>query len=300
MTTGTPLPEGMPGRTAVGTIVLGSEHYPAGLVDAVRQSTVAAAAVARAWVGRGDKFSADAAAVAAMRKVLLAAPFRGTVVIGEGEKDEAPMLANGEVLGSAAEPECDIAVDPLDGTRLVAEGIPGSICVVALAPRGALFSATDVYYMDKLIAGHAGHGVLDITASPTANARALADALGKPIAELSVAVLDKPRHERLVAELRALGAQVRLRAEGDVAAAVTAGTPGGDVDLVMGIGGTPEGVVTACAVRALGGFMEARLAPQLAEQLRRAEAAGYDLHRVLRLDDLVASDQVLFASTAVD
>ena len=279
--------------------VLGGEHYPAELVDAVRAATVAAALAAGAWFGRGDKNAADAAAVAAMRAELLPAPFAGYVVIGEGEKDEAPMLANGEELGSGQGPACDIAVDPLDGTRLVQEGLPGSVCVIALAPRGTLFDPRDVFYMDKLISSAPARGVLDLRATPSENVSRLADALGKPVTEITVAVLDKPRHASLVAELLAVGARVVLAGEGDVSAAIDAATPGGHIDLAMGIGGTPEGVLTACAIRALDGFMEGRLAPQNDDQLRLALAAGHDLDRVLTLDDLVASDRVLFASTPV-
>jgi len=279
--------------------VLGAEHYDTDLVEAVRAATSAAALAAGAWFGRGDKNAADAAAVAAMRAVLLPAPFAGVVVIGEGEKDEAPMLANGEELGSGSGPACDIAVDPLDGTRLVQEGLPGSVCVIALAPRGTLFDPLDVFYMDKLISSAPARGVLDLRATPTENVRRLADALGKPVTELTVAVLDKPRHTSLVAELRAAGAQIVLAGEGDVSSAIAAATPDGPIDLAMGIGGTPEGVLTACAVRAVNGFMEGRLAPQSDKQLRMALAAGHDLDRVLTLDDLVASDRVLFASTPV-
>jgi len=281
------------------TTVLGAEHYSAELVDAVRAATNAAATAAGTWYGRGDKNAADAAAVAAMRAELLAAPFAGLVVIGEGEKDEAPMLANGEELGSGQGPACDIAVDPLDGTRLVQEGLPGSVSVIALAPRGTLFDPLDVFYMDKLISSAPARGVLDLRATPTDNVRRLAEALGKPVTEITVAVLDKPRHASLVAELLGIGAQVELAGEGDVSSAIAAATPGGRIDLAMGIGGTPEGVLTACAVRALHGFMEGKLAPQTDEQLRMALAAGHDLDRVLTLDDLAASDRVLVVSSPV-
>jgi fructose-1,6-bisphosphatase II len=279
--------------------VLGAAHYPVELVEAVRESTVAGAAAAVTWFGRGDKNAADAAAVAAMRAVLVLAPFAGRVVIGEGEKDDAPMLANGEELGSGLGPACDIAVDPLDGTRLVQEGLPGSVSVIALAPRGALFDPTDVFYMDKLISSAPARGVLSLRATPTENVRRLAAVVGKPVAEITVAVLDKPRHSALVAELRTIGVRVVLAGEGDVSAAIIAASPGGAVDLAMGIGGTPEGVLTACAVRALNGFMEGRLAPQSDAEMRMALAAGHDLDRVLTLDDLVSSDRVLFASTPI-
>ena len=288
----------VPGGPIDPTTVLGAEHYSVELVAAVRSATQAAATAAGGWFGRGDKNAADAAAVAAMRAELLSAPFAGVVVIGE-EKDEAPMLANGEELGSGDGPACDIAVDPLDGTRLVQEGLPGSVCVIALAPRGTLFDPRDVFYMDKLISSTPARGVLDLRATPTDNVRRLAEALGKPVSEITVAVLDKPRHAGLVAELRGIGARVELAGEGDVSSAIAAATPGGRIDLAMGIGGTPEGVLTACAVRALHGFMEGRLAPQTDDQLRMALAAGHDLDRVLTLDDLAGSDRVLFASSPV-
>lgn len=278
--------------------MIASPRYDEALRAVVAESVRAAARAARDWYGRGDKNAADEASVAAMRAVLLAAPFDGTVVIGEGEKDEAPMLANGERLGAGG-PACDIAVDPLDGTRLTAEGVPGSVCVIALAPRGTMFDPRDVFYMDKLIASAAGHGVLSLDATPTANVTALAAALGKPVSELRVAVLDKPRHAAVIAELRASGCSLQLRGEGDVSIAIEAADPDGSIDLVLGVGGTPEGIVAACAVRALGGFLQGRLAPQTAAQREQAIAAGHDLDRVLSLDDLVSSDDVLFASASV-
>jgi fructose-1,6-bisphosphatase II len=272
--------------------VIGGAGYPPELVARVRESTVSAAAAASAWLGRGDKNAADQAAVAAMREVLATAPFDGTVVIGEGEKDGAPMLANGERLGIGGR-ALDIAVDPLDGTRLVADGLPGSICVIALAPAGTMFSRNDVFYMDKIVAGAAGHGILDLRNTVAENVTALATALGTTPAQLVVVVLDKPRHATLRAELAAAGVTPRLVGEGDISAAVAAADTDGDVDLVLGIGGTPEGVVAACAVRALGGFMQGRLAPQTVGEPRD----GID--RILELDDLVASDDVLFISTSV-
>jgi len=274
------------------TTVIGGSGLSPELIARVREATEAAAEAARAWFGRGDKNAADAAAVAAMRSVLATAPFDGTVVIGEGEKDDAPMLANGERLGSGG-PALDIAVDPLDGTRLVAEGLAGSICVIALAPAGALFARNDVFYMDKIVAGAAGRGILDLRNSVADNVAALSSALGKAPSELVVVVLDKPRHLGLRRELEAAGVAPRLVGEGDISAAVQAAIPGGGIDLVLGIGGTPEGVVAACAVRALGGFMQGRLAPQTPVEPRD----GID--GILELDDLVESDDVLFVSTSV-
>jgi fructose-1,6-bisphosphatase II len=277
-------------------MVLGAESHPVELVAALARATEEAAAAARAWWSKRDKNAADEAAVAAMRAVLMHAPFDGTVVIGEGEKDAAPMLANGERLGRGG-PAYDIAVDPLDGTRLVAEGLPGSIAVIALAPRGAMFDPAGVFYMDKLICAGAGRGIVDIRRSVAENLVAFADATDRSAADLVVVVLDKPRHTKLIADIRATGATARLIGEGDVAWAVSAASR--EVDFVLGIGGTPEGIVAACAVRALGGFMQGRLAPQSAEQVTAALAAGHDLDRVLELDALVSSDSVLFVSTAI-
>lgn len=281
------------------TSVLGGANYSPELVAALVRATEAAAAASRPWVGLRDKNAVDAAAVAAMRDVLANAPFAGTVVIGEGEKDRAPMLANGERLGSAETPECDIAVDPLDGTRLAAEGLPGSICVIAVAPRGSLLGVTDVFYMEKIVSSSLAIDVLDIRRSVADNLHAYAAAKGAPVETLVVVVLDKPRHSNLIAEIAATGATARLVGEGDVSAAVAAASEGTDVDLVLGIGGTPEGIVAACAVRALGGFMQGRLAPQSERQLEIAIAAGHDLERVYELHDLVSSEKVLFVSSPV-
>ncbi|MBG6056585.1 fructose-1,6-bisphosphatase II [Cryobacterium sp. MP_M5] len=288
-----------PSEGGAETTVIGAEAWPADLVEAIRSSTAAAALAARAWVGRGDKIAADAAAVAAMRAVLMGAPFSGTVVIREGEKDAAPMLANGERLGSGQGPECDIAVDPLDGTSLAALARPGAVSVIAIAPRGTMFDPAGVFYMEKLIAGAAGLGVLDLRRSPTENLRAYAAASGLAETSLTVAVLDKPRHAALIRELRAAGATVSLTAEGDVSTAIAAATPGTALDLVMGIGGTPEGVIAACAVRALGGVMLGRMAPQSEAEALGAHAAGRDLARLFDVSDLVASSRVLFASSPV-
>lgn len=281
------------------SIVIGAEGHPPELVAAVRASTVAAALAARAWVGRGDKNAADEASVAAMRAVLAVAPFSGTVVIGEGEKDAAPMLSNGERLGTGDGPAYDIAVDPLDGTRLAAENLRGAVSVIALAPAGTMFNPIDTFYMHKLISDATGIGVLSLSLSAAENVRALAAARGVAVTELVVAVLDKPRHLLLRRELEAAGVRVVLAPEGDVSIAITAATAGSGIDLVMGIGGTPEGIIAACAVRALGGFIEGRLAPQSEAEHLAALAAGHDLTALLGAAELVASDRVLFASAAV-
>jgi fructose-1,6-bisphosphatase II len=276
------------------TTVLGAEHFDPSLVAHLRAATEAAAAASRPWFGKGDKFAADAAAVAAMREVLRSAPFDGRVVIGEGEKDDAPMLANGELLGAGG-PSVDIAVDPLDGTRLVAEGMPGSVCVIAVAPRGTMFDPVDTFYMEKLIA----RVPLDLCDPVEDNLASLASSQAKRVTDLTVSILDKPRHRDLIQRARAAGATVRLVPEGDVTNGIAAATPGSGIDLSIGIGGTPEGVITACAVRALGGFMQARLAPQSADELAAAKRAGHDLARILNLDDLVRSDRTLYVATEV-
>jgi fructose-1,6-bisphosphatase II len=278
------------------TTVLGGEHYPEEAVAVLVRATEAAAEAARAWLGRGNKDAADAAAVAAMRGILADAPFEGTVVIGEGEKDRAPMLANGERLGRGG-PAYDIAVDPLDGTRLVAAGLPGSVAAIALADRGTMFDPVDVFYMDKLICAAAGRGLVDIRRPVAQNLAAFAAATRRPVSDLVVAVLDKPRHIGLVAEIRVSGAAVRLTGEGDIASAVSAGR--GDIDFVLGVGGTPEGVVAACALKALGAVMQGRLAPQSPAQRDAALAAGHDLDRVLGLDDLVRGQRAVFVSSDV-
>lgn len=279
------------------TTVLGS-GYSDELVRMLTESTEAAALAAASWLGRGDKNAADQAAVAAMREALVDAPFDGVVVIGEGEKDAAPMLANGERLGAGGV-ECDIAVDPLDGTRLVAEGLPGSIAVIGIAPRGSMFDPVDTFYMDKLVAIGSARGRLDLRRPVAENLAALAKIRGVDVASLTVAVLDKPRHAGLIADIRATGASVHLLREGDVSAAVAAASGDQGIDLLLGAGGTPEGVLAACAVRALGGFLQGRLAPQSDEQLTAAVAAGHDLDRVLELEDLVASERVLFVASEV-
>jgi fructose-1,6-bisphosphatase II len=280
------------------TTVLGGAGYSPELLAALVRATENAASASREWFGKGDKNAADQAAVSAMRAILTDAPFDGTVVIGEGEKDDAPMLANGERLGRGGV-AYDVAVDPLDGTRLVAEGLPGSIAVIALAPAGSMFDPVTVFYMDKLICAAAGRGVVDIRRSATEDLRALAAATGREASELVVVALDKPRHAHLIAEIEATGATVRLVGEGDVTGAVSAASAGSRVDLVMGTGGTPEGILAACAVQALGGFMQGRLAPQTADQTDAATKAGHDLARVFELDDLVNSSDVLFVMTEV-
>ena len=266
-------------------------------------ATVAAAAAAWPHVGSGDKLAVDGAAVDAMRASLSAAQFGGVVIIGEGEKDEAPMLFNGEVVGHpdvvALSIDWDIAVDPVDGTRLAAEGIPGAVAVMAAAERGAMLESSEVYMMKKIVSGPACRGVLDIDATPAENIAALAEVLGKPVHEVRVAVINKARNFELIAQVQETGAQWVRFDEGDIAMAVAAATPGSGVDLLLGVGGSPEGVVAAVAVQVLGGFMQTRFAPQDSEQIARGLAAGYDLEAKFELDDLVSGDRFVFVLTGI-
>ncbi len=261
-------------------------------------ATQAAALACRWWVGRGDDKAADHAATEAMRAVLAGVQGRGTVVIGEGEKDEAPMLHNGETLGDGEGPDFDIAVDPLEGTDLCADGLPGALTTIAVAEGGSLWSPGAALYMDKLVVGPQAREVIDLRESPEENLRRVAEALGRSVEEMRVVVLDKPRHESLVAELREAGAAVSTPSAGDVAGALAALLPGGGAHMLMGVGGTPEGVMTACAVAALGGGMQGRLAPQLDEEVRALEETEADTDRVLELEELVGGS-ASFVATGV-
>ncbi|MDQ3644586.1 MAG: class II fructose-bisphosphatase [Actinomycetota bacterium] len=258
-------------------------------------ATRAAALACADWVGRGQPKDADAAATDAMREVLASGSGRGTVVVGEGAKDEAPMLYDGESLGQG-EREFDIAVDPLECTHLCAKGLEGALTTLAISDRGAMADLGASFYMDKLVAGRAARGALDIAAEPEENLARLSEALDKPVEALRVVVLDKPRHEDLVGRLHAAGARVISLPDGDVAGALAALLPGGDADLLMGVGGTPEGVMTACATSALGGCMQARLAPQSEDESQALSAAGLDIERVLEVDDLVRGESVFVAT----
>ncbi len=261
--------------------------------------TEAAAILAGRWMGRGDKIAADQAAVDAMRRMLDTVAIAGTVVIGEGEMDEAPMLYIGERVGSGLGDPVDVAVDPLEGTNLVAQGRPGAIAVMALAPAGHLLHAPDMY-MDKLVAGPAGRGVLDLDAPIGENVAALAKAQDRPVEDITVVVLDRPRHADLIAGVRRVGARIQLISDGDVSPAVAACLPGAGVDLLAGIGGAPEGVLAAAAVRCLGGTMVARLYPEEAAEADRARSMGIDpVDRLLTLDDLVRGNDALFVATGI-
>jgi fructose-1,6-bisphosphatase II len=261
--------------------------------------TEAAAMAAGRWVGRGDKNGGDGAAVDAMRQLIGSVSMRGVVVIGEGEKDEAPMLFNGEEVGNGEGPWCDVAVDPIDGTTLMAKGMPNSVAVLAVAERGAMFDPSAVFYMDKLAVGPDAADVIDITAPVAENIRRVAVAKHLDVADVTVCVLDRPRHESLVKEIRRTGARIHFVSDGDVAGAISAARPETGVDMLYGIGGTPEGIITAAALKCMGGAMQSRLWPRDDDERARAIAAGHDLDRVLTTDDLVRGDNVFFCATGV-
>ena len=263
------------------------------------RATEAAAIRATPFIGRGDKNAADGAAVDAMRRFLSTVSMDGTVVIGEGEKDDAPWLYNGERVGNGEGAACDVAVDPIDGTRLTAEGRPGTLSVIAVADRGSMYDPSAVFYMDKLVCGPDGVGVVDIRKPIGANIRDLAKAKGVDVSDIRVAVLDRPRHEQLIAEIRAAGAGTRLLMDGDVAGGVNAARWDSRIDLCVGIGGTPEGIITACAVKALGGVIQGKLWPKDDDERQKAIDAGHDLDRVLEANDLVASDNAYFVATGI-
>jgi fructose-1,6-bisphosphatase II len=261
--------------------------------------TEAGAMAAARWVGRGNKNGADGAAVEAMRLLINTVSMRGVVVIGEGEKDHAPMLYNGEQVGDGTGPECDVAVDPIDGTRLTANGMPNAVSVLAVSARGSMYDPSAVFYMSKLVTGAAAADLVDIEAPVSHNVSAVAKAKGCSPQDVTVVILDRPRHEQLVSEVRAAGARIKLITDGDVAGAIMAARDGTGVDLLLGIGGTPEGIIAACAVKCLGGIIQGRLAPRDADERDRAIAAGHDLKQVLRTDDLVASEDAFFAATGI-
>jgi fructose-1,6-bisphosphatase II len=261
--------------------------------------TEAAAMAAGRWVGRGDKNGGDQAAVDAMRKLIGGVSMRGVVVIGEGEKDEAPMLYNGEVVGNGDGPECDVAVDPIDGTTLMSKGMPNAIAVLAVAERGAMFDPSAVFYMEKLAVGPEAADAIDITAPVGENVRRVAKARSIDVADVTVCLLDRPRHEQLVHKVRRTGARIQFISDGDVAGAISAARPGTGVDMLIGIGGTPEGIIAASALKCMGGAIQARLWPRDDAERERAIAAGHDLDRVLCTDDLVAGDNVFFCATGV-
>jgi fructose-1,6-bisphosphatase II len=261
--------------------------------------TEAAAMAAARWMGRGDKEAADGAAVDAMRAVLNGVSMDGIVVIGEGEKDEAPMLYNGERIGDGHPPEVDIAVDPIDGTTLTSLGRPNALSVIALSERGTMFDPGPCVYMEKIAAGPEAAEVINLEAPVKANLEAVAKALGKDAEDVTVVILDRDRHQDIVHECREAGSRIRLIPDGDVAGAISVAWPESGADLLLGIGGTPEGVIAACALKCLGGNLQGRLWPRNDDERQRAIDAGYDLDRVLSIDDLVAGDDVFFSATGV-
>jgi fructose-1,6-bisphosphatase II len=267
-------------------------------MELVRVTEAAAMAAAR-WIGRGDKEEADRAAVDAMRFVLDSVAMRGVVVIGEGVKDEAPMLYNGEEVGNGEGPEVDVAVDPLEGTRLTAFGQPNAIAVIAVAERGTMLFPGAALYMEKIAVGPAAIDAIDIERSASENVAAVAEALGKTSREVDVVVLERERHDELIAELREAGARVRLIRDGDVAPAIAAAQPGTGVDMLYGIGGTPEGVISAAALKCVGGGIQGRLWPRNDDERQQLLDAGLDPARVLRTDDLVSGEDVFVAATGV-
>jgi fructose-1,6-bisphosphatase II len=267
-------------------------------LELVRVTEAGAMAAAR-WIGRGEKESADQAAVDAMRFVLDSVSMRGVVVIGEGEKDEAPMLYNGEEVGNGEGPEVDVAVDPLEGTRLTALGQPNAIAVIAVAERGTMLFPGAALYMEKIAVGPDAIDAIDIERSPGENVIAVAEALGKTPREIDVVVLERERHEKLIAELREAGARVRLVRDGDVAPAIAAAQPGTGVDMLYGIGGTPEGVISAAALKCVGGGIQGRLWPRNDDERRQLLDAGLDPARVLHTNELVSGEDVFVAATGV-
>ena len=267
-------------------------------LELVRVTEAAALAAAR-WMGRGDKEAADQAAVDAMRLMLDTVPMDGIVVIGEGEKDNAPMLYNGEQIGNGEPPVVDIAVDPIDGTTLTSKGMNGALAVVALAERGTMFDPGPCVYMEKMVVGEEGADVIDLDAPIADNLENLCKAKGTSISDLTVCILDRDRHDQMVKEVREAGARIRFITDGDVAGAISAARENSGVDMLLGIGGTPEGVIAACAIKCLGGQILGRLWPRNDEERDRAIEMGYDLDKVLTTDDLVSGEDVFFACTGV-
>jgi fructose-1,6-bisphosphatase II len=266
--------------------------------DFVRVTEAAALASAR-WLGRGNKEEGDRAAVEAMRVSFATIPIQGEVVIGEGEKDEAPMLFNGEKVGLGEGPAMDVAVDPVEGTRLLAYGRPNAISVVGGAPAGAMCNPGPSFYMQKLVVGHEARNAIDLDAPIKDNLRNIAKALGKKANDLVVFVLDKPRHEKLIQRIREIGARIQLHTDGDVSGALMAVDPHAEVDVMMGTGGSPEGVLAACAIKGMGGQMLCRLDPQSYVEKEAIQDAGVDVREVLSVDDLIRSDDAFFAATGI-
>jgi fructose-1,6-bisphosphatase II len=261
--------------------------------------TEAAAIAASRWMGRGDKEAADQAAVDAMRLILNTLDMQGVIVIGEGEQDQTPWLFSGEALGTGTGPVLDIAVDPIDGTALTASGGPGALSVVAMAEQGTMYAPGSLMYMDKIVTGPEARDVIDINQPVAYNLHAVAHALGKEVEDVTVMVLDRPRHAQLITDLREVGARIRLIRDGDVAGAIAAAQPGTGIDLLMGVGGSPEAVIAACALKCIGGGMQCRPWPHDDAERHSAAELGMDLDQVLTTNDLVAGEDVFFAATGI-
>lgn len=260
--------------------------------------TEAGAMAAGRWMGRGDKEAADGAAVDAMRLMIATCQMDGIIVIGEGEKDDAPWLSNGERVGTGVPPEVDVAVDPVEGTTITSRGMPGGISVIAVAGRGAMWDPGPAFYMKKIATGPEAADVIELEAPPAHNIQAVAKAKGIDVEDVTVILMDKPRHQNLIREIREAGARIRLITDGDVAAGLSAATSRSGVDLLLGTGGTPEGVITAAAIKALGGAIQGRLDPQGDEERQNLLEAGYDLNQVLNQDEMVVGD-CFFAATGI-
>ena len=267
-------------------------------LDLVRVTEAAAMAAGR-WVGRGDKNGGDAAAVDAMRRLINSVPMQGVVVIGEGEKDNAPMLYNGERVGDGSGAAVDVAVDPIDGTTLMSKGMPNALAVLAVAERGAMFDPSAVFYMEKLAVGPDCADVIDINAGVEENLRRIAKVKHSGVSDVTVCILDRPRHTELVRQIRRTGARIRFISDGDIAGAISAARDGSETDVLMGIGGTPEGIVTAVALKCMGGAIQAKLWPRDDAERQKAIDAGHDLGRVLNTDDLAGGDNMFFCATGV-
>jgi fructose-1,6-bisphosphatase II len=280
-------------------MLMDSEQPTRNLALELVRVTEAAALASGRWMGRGEKESADHAAVEAMRLVLQSVDMDGNIVIGEGEKDKAPMLFNGEHVGNGYPPEVDVAVDPIDGTRPLAFGRTNSIATVAIAPRGTMFDPGPYVYMNKIAVGPEAKGKIDIEKPIADNLKAIAKAKGKAVEDLTTIVLDRPRHDELVAEIRRNGARIRQIPDGDVAAALMTALPNSGIDVLIGIGGTPEGVLAACALRAMGGEIQGKLYARNEDELKRGRDMGYDFEKILTMDDLVSSEDVFFAATGI-
>ncbi len=283
-----------------GRMVISSDSKASGFIFALRTLTEAAALAAFDWIGRGDKNSGDGAAVNALREGLNKLPIDATIVIGEGEKDEAPQLYNGERVGHPdAAAKFDIAVDPVEGTSYLAMGLPNAMAVMAMAPRGTMFNPGPAFYMEKFAAVGAAKGRIDMSWSVERKLKTLAEIVGKPVSRLTVFVLDKPRHEKLVQEIHKAGARVAQYPAGDVAGALMAAIPGSGIEALMGTGGTPEGILSACAIRALGGMLMGRLDPQRPAEAEAVAKAGLDTKHWYTVEELVRADEVMFCATGI-